>query len=151
MLCKEIAENFQSAVIDGVIVPALGGIVVGQEVGRLLAVSGKQIRTMFTERKNGTMQFRRGFEINPNESILVCEDVITTGGSVGEVVDIVRNAEAKVVGVASIVDRSGGKVKFDVPSQFSVLRMDVVTYRPEECPLCMKKLPVDKPGSRGIS
>ena len=101
------------------------------------------------ERKDGAMQLRRGFGITAGENVLVCEDVVTTGGSVGEVINIVRSAGAHVVGAASIVDRSGGKVKFHVPVQFSILRMDIVAYRPEECPLCENRTPIDKPGSRG--
>jgi orotate phosphoribosyltransferase len=146
LFCKEIVDHFRSKKLDAVIAPALGGIVVGQEVGRLIAPFNQQIRTMFTERNDGTMQLRRGFEISPDESILVCEDVITTGGSVGEVIKIVRDAGARVAGVASIVDRSGGKVKFE--NQFSVLHMDVVTYQPAECPLCLRGIPVQKLGSR---
>lgn len=148
-LCTEIAEHFRTVQIDAVISPALGGIVVGQEVARLIAAFNHEIRTMFAERKNSTMQLRRGFEVRTDESVLVCEDVITTGGSVSEVVKIVRDAGARVAGVACIVDRSGGRVKFE--NQFSVLHMDVVTYRRNECPLCKKGIPVEKPGSRGIN
>jgi orotate phosphoribosyltransferase len=145
-LCREIKNAFHGIAIDAVIAPALGGIVVGQEVGRQLGV-----RTMFTERKEGTMQLRRGFEMREGERVLVCEDVVTTGGSVVEVIDIVRRARGKVVGVAYIVDRSGGKVRFEVESggkQYATLHMDVVTFKPDECPLCLKGIPVMKPGSR---
>ena len=140
-LCKEIASKFQNQKIDVVIAPALGGIVVGQEVGRQL-----NVRTMFTERKDNTMQLRRGFEVGENENVLVCEDVITTGGSVQEVVDIVKNDGGTVVGVGAIVDRSGGKAKFD--NFFVTMTMDVQTYRPNECPLCKQGIPIEKPGSR---
>lgn len=129
-----------------VVSPALGGIVVGQEVGRQL-----NVRTMFTERKDGSMQLRRGFEISQGERVLVCEDVVTTGGSVTEVIRIVKASGGRVAGVGYIVDRSGGKVKFGVDAdgmQFSLLQMDVVSYKPEECPLCKKGIPVDTPGSR---
>lgn len=148
LLCGEIVEHYGRSPIDTVIAPALGGIVVGQEVGRQIAIRGIPVRTMFTERKDDTMMLRRGFEIHRNENILVCEDVITTGGSVGEVIDIVRAAGASVAGVACIVDRSGGKVRFKVP-QHAVLEMDVVVYQPADCPLCRKDIPIDKPGSRG--
>lgn len=140
-LCAEIAEHFHSGRVDAVISPALGGIVVGQEVGRQLGV-----RTMFTERKEGVMQLRRGFEIAAGERILVCEDVITTGGSVREVISIVKTWGGVLVGVGSIVDRSGGKSA--LPDFFSTMRMDVVTYKADECPLCKKGIPVEKPGSR---
>jgi len=107
LLCGELAQRFRPAGIDVVVAPALGGIVVGQEVGRQL-----RARTLFAERKEGVMQLRRGFQITPGEKVLVCEDVVTTGGSVSEVISIVRQEGGKVSGVAFIVDRSGGKVEF---------------------------------------
>ncbi|HCV44106.1 MAG TPA: orotate phosphoribosyltransferase [Bacteroidetes bacterium] len=146
-LCSDIAMSFAGRSIDVVIAPAMGGIVVGQEVGRLLGA-----RTMFTERKESVMQLRRGFEIRRGERVLVCEDVVTTGGSVFEVMKIVNGLGGAVVGVGFIVDRSGGRVKFEVAEggmQHSVLQMDVVTYKPDSCPLCKQGLAVDKPGSRG--
>ena len=143
-LCGEIAVHFRGQAIDAVVAPALGGIVVGQEVGRQLGV-----RTMFTERKDRTMQLRRGFEMKIGEKILVCEDVITTGGSVNEVIDIVKGAGSTVVGVGAIVDRSGGKAKLE--KLFSTITMDVVTYNPNDCPLCKQGIPVEKPGSRNSS
>lgn len=143
-LCGEIAAQFKNAAIDAVIAPALGGIVVGQEVGRQL-----DVRTMFTERKEGSMQLRRGFAITPGERILVCEDVVTTGGSVFEVINIVKASGGIVRGVGYIVDRSGGKVQFEAEAgQFATLYMDVVTYQPETCLLCRKGIPAMKPGSR---
>ena len=147
LLCSELAHHFRPAGIDVVIAPALGGIVVGQEVGRQL-----RARTLFAERKEGVMQLRRGFEIAPAEKVLVCEDVVTTGGSVAEVISLVRSRGGNVAGVAFIVDRSGGKVKFPVDPgglQCSLMAMDVVAYPPAECPLCAQGLPVVKPGSRG--
>jgi orotate phosphoribosyltransferase len=120
---------------------------VGQEVGRQL-----RARTLFAERKEGVMQLRRGFLITPGENVLVCEDVVTTGGSVSEVISLVRQEGGKVAGVAFIVDRSGGKVQFAMDPggiQFSLMAMDVVAYPPAECPLCAAGLPVVKPGSRG--
>jgi orotate phosphoribosyltransferase len=146
LLCGEIASRFKHTRLDAVIAPALGGIVVGQEVGRQLGA-----RTMFTERKDGVMQLRRGFEIYEGERVLVCEDVVTTGGSVFEVMNIVRERGGRVAGVGYIVDRSGGNVRFDIDAggeQFATLSMDVVTYTPEECLLCKQGIPVVKPGSR---
>lgn len=140
-LCAEIAAHVGETKIDAVIAPALGGIVVGQEVARQL-----KVRSMFTERSNGVMQLRRGFAIAKGEKILVCEDVITTGGSVREVLGIVVAAGGDVAGVASIVDRSGGTVK--LPDFFPILRLEVVAYQPDECPLCRQGIPVEKPGSR---
>ena len=140
-LCGEIADKFRDKQINVVIAPALGGIVVGQEVGRQL-----NLRTMFTERKEREMQLRRGFEINRGEHVLVCEDVVTTGGSVREVIDIIGRQGGIPVGVGAIVDRSGGKIEF--PNFFATLTMEVVTYKPDECLLCKEGIPVDKPGSR---
>ncbi len=147
LLCGELAERFRPARIEVVVAPALGGIVVGQEVGRQL-----RARTIFAERKEGVMQLRRGFQIAPGENVLVCEDVVTTGGSVSEVISLVRRGGGKVAGVAFIVDRSGGKVQFDMDPggiQCSLMAMDVVTYAAAECPLCAGGHPVVKPGSRG--
>lgn len=145
-LCGEIARAFRPRPPEVVVAPALGGIVVGQEVGRQLGA-----RTMFTERKDGVMQLRRGFEIHSDESVLVCEDVVTTGGSVNEVIEIVRRLGGTVVGVGYIVDRSDGAVQFDIADggkQFALLHMNVVAYDPVACPLCGKGLPITKPGSR---
>jgi orotate phosphoribosyltransferase len=147
LLCGEIAKQFSHQRVDAVIAPALGGIVVGQEVGRQLG-----IRTMFTERKENLMQLRRGFEIHAGERVLVCEDVVTTGGSVVEVINIVKQHGGMVVGVGYIVDRSGGKVRFPIDdggAQLATLYMDVVTFAPDACPLCVQGIPITKPGSRG--
>ena len=143
-LCNIIAEHFQLFEIDTVIAPAIGGIVVGQEVARQL-----NKKSIFAERVDGHLVLRRGFEISEGEKVLVCEDVVTTGGSVFEVIDIVKEYGGEVVGVGMIVDRSNGKVKFGV-SQISTLEMEAVTYEPEDCPLCKDRIPVVKPGSREI-
>ncbi len=143
LLAGMIAEHFAPESIDVVVSPALGGIVVGTEVGRQL---GK--RTIFGERKDGIMSLRRGFELSANERALVVEDVVTTGGSVFEVMTLVNQAGAIPAGVGCIVDRSNGKVNFNT-HQYAVLEMDVVTYPPEACPLCKSNTPITKPGSRG--
>lgn len=143
-ICSMIANNFRDIEIDTVIAPAIGGIVVGQEVGRQL---GK--RTIFAEREDKKLTLRRGFSLKPGEKVLVCEDVVTTGGSVFEVIDIVKNAGAEVVGVGFIVDRSNGKVNFGFP-QFSTVKMEVVSYPPEECEICKTDLPLVKPGSKKL-
>jgi orotate phosphoribosyltransferase len=141
-ICGEIAGFFRESGITTVISPAIGGVVVGTEVGRQLGV-----KTIFAERKEGTMIIRRGFSIDPSEEVLVVEDVITTGGSVAEVIELVRAAGATVAGVASVVDRSNGKVRL-ADRQFSLLTMEVVSYAPEECPLCKEGIPIYAPGSR---
>ena len=143
LFAGEIAKHFEYADVEVVISPAIGGIVVGTEVGRML-----QVRTMFGERKDGTMELRRGFELIPGERVLVVEDVVTTGGSVFEVAELVKRGEAKLAGVGYIVDRSNGRINFDA-KHFSVLQLDVVAYKPDECPLCKEGVPVVKPGSRG--
>jgi orotate phosphoribosyltransferase len=143
-LCKMIANNFKGAEIDTVIAPAIGGLVVGQEVARQL-----NKRFIFAEREDKKLSLRRGFSLDEKEKVLVCEDVVTTGGSVFEVIDIVKNSRAEVIGVGFIVDRSNGKVNFGYP-QFSTLKMEVVSYQPDECPLCREDIELVKPGSRKV-
>jgi orotate phosphoribosyltransferase len=144
VLCKLIADNFRKFEIDTVIAPAMGGLVVGQEVARQL-----NKRFIFAEREDKKLSLRRGFALDENEKVLVCEDVVTTGGSVFEVIDIVKSNNAKVAGVGFIVDRSNGKVDFKFP-QFSTLKMEVVSYLQDECPLCREDIELVKPGSRKI-
>lgn len=143
-VCKVIADYFKTYEIDTVISPAMGGIIVGQEVARQL-----NKRSIFAEREDKKLTLRRGFTIDKGEKLLVCEDVVTTGGSVFEVIDIVKQQGGEVVGVGYIVDRSSGKVQFGYP-QVSTMKMDVISYSPEECPLCLEKLPLVKPGSRKV-
>ena len=141
-LCTELADSFASTEIDVVVAPAIGGIVVAQEVGRIL-----NKRSVFAEREGGVMCLRRGFSIQSGERVLVTEDVVTTGGSVKEVIDLVQRNGGEVVGLGVVVDRSGGKFRVTVP-MVSLLQMDVVVYEPAECPLCKNGIPVVKPGSR---
>lgn len=143
-LCAHLAEKFKDEPIDVVIGPAMGGIVVAYEVARALGV-----KSIFTERENGVMTLRRGFVIEPGQKVLVCEDVVTTGGSVREVINIVKESGGQLVGVALLVDRSNGKVDFGVKTE-AVLSMEIVAYEPEECPLCKEGIPVVKPGSRQV-
>jgi orotate phosphoribosyltransferase len=143
-LCRMIADNFKNIEIDTVIAPAIGGLVVGQDLSRIL-----NKRFIFAEREDKKLTLRRGFSIDENEKVLVCEDVVTTGGSVFEVIDIVKSSKAKIVGIGFIVDRSNGKVKFGYP-QFSALKMEVIAYLPDECPLCREDIELVKPGSRKI-
>jgi orotate phosphoribosyltransferase len=143
-VCKIIADHFKDYNIDTVISPAMGGIIVGQEVARQL-----NKRSIFAEREDKKLTLRRGFTINQGEKILICEDVVTTGGSVYEVIDIVKEQGGEVVGVGFIVDRSNGKVNFGYP-QKSTMKMEVISYIPEECPLCKENIPLVKPGSRKV-
>ena len=143
LLSGEIARHFEYNEVEVVLSPAIGGIVVGTEVGRMLGA-----RTIFAERKDGKMELRRGFEILPGERVLVVEDVVTTGGSTNEVIDLVNAAKGSLVGTGCIVDRSNGKVQFDT-KQFAVLQMEVVTHQPAACPMCASGTTAVKPGSRG--
>jgi orotate phosphoribosyltransferase len=137
-----IADRVRGLGVQTVLSPALGGIVIGQEAGRALGV-----RAIFAERQDGRLTLRRGFSLEAGERVLVVEDVVTTGGSTRETIDVAREAGAVVVGAAAIIDRSGGQQKIDVP--FHVLaEVSLPTYDPESCPLCKEGLPVVKPGSR---
>jgi orotate phosphoribosyltransferase len=144
LFAGELAKHFEYSEIELVISPAIGGIVVGTEVGRML-----DVRTIFAERENGVMTLRRGFEVKKGERVLIVEDVVTTGGSVNEILQLAKKAHAKLAGVGYIVDRSNGKTTFSAKT-FSVLQMDVVTYAPDACPLCKEGTPAVKPGSRGL-
>lgn len=141
---KQIANHFSNKNIDAVITPAIGGIVLGTEVGRIL-----NVKTIFAERENGKMVLRRGFEINKGERILVCEDVVTTGGSVFEVLELIKEYKAEPVGVGFIIDRSNGKVIFPV-EQYSLASIEVIKYHENEIPDWLAKIPVSKPGSRNL-
>ncbi len=143
-LCRQIARHFYTSEVEVVISPAIGGIIVGYEVARQL-----EVRNIFAEREEGVMKLRRGFGIKPGERVLVCEDVVTTGGSVFEVIELVKNAGGKLIGVGCIVDRSGGKIDFGIRFA-SVVRLKVPSFKPEECPLCKEGIQIEKPGSRGI-
>jgi orotate phosphoribosyltransferase len=128
-----------------VLSPALGGVVIGHEVGRALG-----IRALFVERQDGTLMLRRGFMLSESDRVLVVEDVLTTGGSTRETMQVATAAGGQVIGVASIVDRSGGTASFDVPYR-ALLSVELPTYQPDACPLCVKGLPVTKPGSRPVA
>ncbi|GBD87220.1 orotate phosphoribosyltransferase [bacterium BMS3Abin03] len=143
-LCSIIVNYFKDFEIDTVIAPAIGGLVVGQEVARQL-----NKRFIFAERDDKKLSLRRGFTLEADEKVLVCEDVVTTGGSVFEVIDIVKSNNAEVIGVGFIVDRSNGKVDFGYP-QISTIKLDVKSYTPDECSFCKEGLELVKPGSRKI-
>jgi orotate phosphoribosyltransferase len=145
-LCARAAEAFRRSgkKIDLVAGPALGGIIMAYEVARTLGV-----RNIFTEREGGLMTLRRGFRVEPGEHLLVVEDVVTTGGSVKEVIDLVRKMGAEVVGVSSIVDRSNGAVSFGTDFR-PLVAMDIKSWDESECPLCKDGKPIVKPGSRTV-
>ena len=143
-LGRAIAERVRRLRPSVVLSPALGGVVIGHEVGR-----GLGVRALFAERQDGTLMLRRGFVLSQTDRVLVVEDAITTGGSTRETMQVATAAGGQVVGVASIVDRSGGMARFDVPFD-SLLQIDLPAYQPDKCPLCEKGLPVVKPGSRPL-
>lgn len=143
MLSRQVAELFQGFDIDLVVGPAIGGIIMAYEVARQL-----KVKNVFAERQDGVMTLRRGFSIPAGSKVLVTEDVVTTGGSVREVMAVVEKCGATVVGVGSMVDRSNGKADFGVPFK-PVYRTEVVSFEQSDCPLCKAgKIPAIKPGSR---
>ena len=127
-----------------VVGPAVGGIIMSYEMARQL-----EIPNIFAERENGAMTLRRGFSSREGAKVLVVEDVATTGGSVREVMDIVAEAKAEVVGVCAAVDRSGGKIDFGVPFE-AAYETEIQSYEPSQCPLCEQGLELVKPGSRKL-
>ena len=143
-LGEALAGSFRGQGIDLVIGPAMGGILVAHEVGKALGT-----KAIFTERENGEMKLRRGFELQPGQKVLVVEDVITTGGSVREVIEVVKAYGAEPVGVGVLVNRSGGKADFSVPLA-SLLEIEIESFEPESCPLCAQGIPAIKPGSRAV-
>jgi orotate phosphoribosyltransferase len=143
-VCAALAENFKKGTIDAVIAPALGGVFVSHETARALGV-----RALFAERVEGKLTLRRGFTIEPGERVLVVEDVITTGKSTKETIEVVKNAGGVVVAAGSLIDRSNGKAELGVPYK-SLVTLDVPTYAPETCPLCKSGSVPVKPGSSGL-
>ena len=142
-LCAALAAHFKNENIQAVIAPALGGVFVSHEAARALGV-----RALFAERVNGELTLRRGFTIKPGERVLVVEDVITTGKSTKETIEVVKNAGGVAVAAASLIDRSGGKAELGVPYK-SLVTLMVPTYAPDACPLCKAGGTPIKPGSRG--
>ena len=142
---RAIADRTRALRPTVVLSPAIGGIVIGHEVARALGV-----RALFAERQDGQLTLRRGFTLSDLDHVLVVEDVLTTGGSTRETMDVAKAAGAHVVGAGSIVNRSGGTIAFDVPLE-SLLDYSLPTYEPDKCPLCAQGLPVVKPGSRQVA
>jgi orotate phosphoribosyltransferase len=143
-LGRSLAESMPKGQV--VASPALGGLIIGHEVARAMGA-----RFVFTERDPvGKMVLRRGFSLDPQETVVVVEDVVTTGGSTREVIELVQASGVQVLGVGSIIDRSGGKVDLGVP-RVALATLNAVAWTPEECPLCKQGLPVVKPGSRAAA
>lgn len=144
-LCSQLAQNYLKSNIDVVVSPAVGGLIVGHEVARAL-----KVRAIFAERVDGKMAFKRGFELNKDDNVLVVEDVVTTGGSLNEIIQLLKEKGCNIVGVGSLVDRSGGKVKFEI-EKISLLNLDIQNYPSQSCSLCDKKTPLVYLGSRNKS
>ncbi len=146
-LCKALAEHFKGEKVDTVMGPMTGGILLAHEVGKELGT-----RSIFTEREKGKMTLRRGFTLAPGERVVIVEDIVTTGGSVKEVVEVAQAAGAEIVGVGLLVDRSGGKADFGVPMEkvHPLLHLEVPTYSPDDCPLCKEGVPMTERGSKHI-
>ena len=142
-LCQEIARRYANDNIQLVVGPVTGGILLAHEVGKALGT-----RAIFTERENGKMTLKRGFHIDPGTRVLVVEDIVTTGGSVREVMDVVKEHGGELVGVGLLVDRSGGKVDFGIRTE-ALLHLNVETYDPAKCPLCEQGIPFTKRGRTG--
>ncbi|MCL2574080.1 MAG: orotate phosphoribosyltransferase [Defluviitaleaceae bacterium] len=144
-LVSYLADSFKEENVDIVIAPAVGGIVIGYELARQLGVT-----SLFAERENGEMTLRRGFEIPKGARVVVAEDVVTTGGSVQEVIDIVKNSGGELVGVGVLVDRSGGTIDFGTKT-VATYTANIVSYDADECPICVAgNEPLIKPGSRSL-
>jgi len=142
-LGRAIAEQVRDLEVSCVVSPALGGLIIGQEVARALGV-----RAIFVERdRSGQMTMRRGFELKPGERVLVVEDVWTTGGSTRETIGVVEQASGLVVAAGAIIDRSGGRLELNVPAR-ALLELDVPSYEPDDCPLCRAGSIAMRPGSR---
>ncbi|MDD3839339.1 MAG: orotate phosphoribosyltransferase [Clostridia bacterium] len=138
---KRIADYFKDKDVDLVIGPAVGGILLSYEVARVL-----DKKNIFAEKQDGKMMLRRGFKITPGQKVLVVEDVVTTGGSVKRVIELVKECKGQVVGVGVVVDRSKGRVDFGTDF-YSVAQMDVISYPQDECPICKQGVSLVRPGS----
>ncbi|MEI8175386.1 MAG: orotate phosphoribosyltransferase [Candidatus Omnitrophota bacterium] len=141
-LCSELAKKLKKQRPTVIVAPALGGVLVSYEVARAIGC-----RSLFTEREEGKMTLRRGFSLTKKDRVVVVEDVITTGGSTREVIEVVTAYGAKLVGVGSIVHRASGEIDFGVPFEH-LLRIAVETFDPATCPFCKERIPLVKPGSR---
>lgn len=153
-LGQALAALFSDARIEAVVSPAIGGLIIGQEVARALPELkqdlGGGVPALFVERDaSGMMTLRRGFTLAPDQHVLVVEDVWTTGGSTQEAIRVVEEAGARVVAAGALIDRSGGTIEFDVEAQ-SLIQLPIASYEPEDCPLCRTGSAAVKPGSRFV-
>jgi len=142
ILCRKLASLFKDDQVEVVVGPTTGGIIIAYEVGKNL-----KTRSIFAESGDEGRIFKRGFEIKKGERVLIVDDILTTGGSVKEVIQLAEKHGTNIVGIGVLLDRSGGKVKFDYPLK-ALAVTQVTNYRAEECPLCKRGEPLVKPGSR---
>ena len=143
-LCQMLAKRFEKDDIDLVVGPTTGGIIISYEVGKNLGT-----RAIFAETEDKGRVFKRGFKLSPGERTLVVDDVMTTGGSLKEVVDLVEKHKGEIVGIGLLLDRSGGKAGFDYRFE-ALASVTAKTFDPSDCPLCKQNLPLIKPGSRKL-
>lgn len=141
-LAKEIVSFWKDEDIDLVVAPAIGGIIIAYAVGDVM-----NKRNIFSERKNGEMKFRRSLNVRKDERVLIVEDVVTTGGSVREVIDLVEKSKGNIIGISSLVDRSNGNVDFKYPYK-ALLELNIDSYEAENCKLCKEGIAINKPGSK---
>lgn len=141
IICRQMAKPYQDQDIDVVIGPAMGGVILAYETARALGA-----RSLYAEPAEGKMILRRGFKIKPDEKVLVVEDAVTTGGSVRKVLDLLESIGVTAVGVVVMVDRSAGRVDFGLPVH-SLLQVEIQSFSPGECPLCLEGIPLQKPKS----
>jgi orotate phosphoribosyltransferase len=142
ILCRKLASFFEDDQIEVVVGPTTGGVIIAYEVAKNL-----KVRSIFAEPGEDGRIFKRGFGLKKGERVLIVDDILTTGGSVNEVIQLVKKHEANILGIGVLLDRSGGQVKFGYPLK-ALAVTEVTNYRPEECPLCKKGEPLVKPGSR---
>jgi len=143
-LIQELLSRFSGQAIETVLAPALGGVIMAAEAARQL-----KIRAVFAEKEEGKLTLRRGFSLKQGEKVLIVDDIITTGGSVKESLEIARSAGVEIVGIGVLADRSGGKVNFGIP-HIALMNLSLPVYQPDNCPICAKGIPLVKPGSRKI-
>jgi orotate phosphoribosyltransferase len=148
-LCAELARRFFGSGIDVVVGPVTGGVILAYETARQLSKMGRPARGIFMERADGKMTLRRGFRIEPDEGVLVVEDIVTTGGSVKEVLASLGQTGGRIAGLGLLIDRSNGTADFGVRTE-SLAVLKVETYQPADCPLCRDNVPLTARGSRHL-
>lgn len=140
MLGKKLAAALADVEFDTIVAPAIGAVIIGYETAKQA-----DKRNLFVERKDGTMQLRRGYTLKKGEKVVIVEDVITTARTIKETIEAIKDFGVEIAAVGCIVDRTKGQTPYNIKS---LLQIDPVTYNPDECPLCKQGIPIVKPGSR---